>query len=84
MAEALLQLSKSDTIPDEDPELPLGVLPVDAAPVLITLGNQDVLDAIENFKQSNGGTGVTSDNSDSKNMPTNQKTKIKKQRTIVK
>ena len=34
-AEALLQLSKSDTIPDDDPELPLGVLLVDAAPVPI-------------------------------------------------
>ena len=42
-AEALLQLSKSDILPEEDTELPLGVLPVDAAPVLITLGNQDVL-----------------------------------------
>ena len=42
-AEALLQLSKSDILPDEDTELPLGVLPVDAAPVPITLGNQDVL-----------------------------------------
>ena len=30
-AEALLQLSKSDTIPEDDTELPLGVLPVDAA-----------------------------------------------------
>ena len=39
-AEALLQLSKLDTIPDDSPELPLGVLPVDVAPVPITLGNQ--------------------------------------------
>ena len=58
-AEALLQLSKSDSLPDEDTELPLGVLPVDAAPVPLTLGNQDVLNTIENFKQSNGETGVT-------------------------
>ena len=62
-AEALLQLSKSDTIPDEDLELPLGVLPVDAAPVPITLGKQDVLNAIENFKQTNGETEATPDNS---------------------
>ena len=68
-AEALLQLSKLDTIPDDDPELPLGVLPMDAAPVPITLGNQDVLNAIENFKQTNGETGVTTDNSDNKNVP---------------
>ena len=68
-AEALLQLSKSDTIPDEDPELPLGVLPVDAAPLPITLGNQDVLNAIENFKQTNGETGVTPNNSDNKKVP---------------
>ena len=46
-AEALLQLSKSDSLPDKDTELPLGVLPVDAAPVPITLGNQDVLKLIE-------------------------------------
>ena len=65
-AEALLQLSKSDTLPDEDTELPLGVLPVDAAPVLITLGNQDVLNAIENFKQNNGETGITPNNNDPK------------------
>ena len=62
-AEALLQLSKSDTIHDEDPELPLGVLPVHAAPVPITLGKQDVLNAIENFKQTNGETEATLDNS---------------------
>ena len=68
-AEALLQLSKSDTISDDDPKLPLGVLPVDAAPVPITLGNQDVLNAIENFKQTNGKTGVTTNNSDNKNVP---------------
>ena len=67
-AEALLQLSKLDTIPDEDPELPLGLLPVDAAPVPITLGNQDVLNAVENFKQTNGETGVTPDNSDNKKV----------------
>ena len=65
-AEALLQLSKSDSLPDKDTELPLGVLPVDAAPVPITLGNQDVLNAIENFKQSNGETGVTPNNDDPK------------------
>ena len=40
-AEALLQLSKSDSLPDEDTELPVGVLPGDAAPVPITLGNQE-------------------------------------------
>ena len=68
-AAALLQLSKSVSLPDEDTELPLGVLPVDAAPVPITLGNQDVLNAIENFKQTNGETGVTSDNSDNTKMP---------------
>ena len=65
-AEALLQLSKSDILPEEDTELPLGVLPVDAAPVLITLGNQDVLNAIENFKQNNGDTGIPSNNDDPK------------------
>ena len=42
------------------------MLPVDAAPVPITLGNQDVLNAIENFKQSNGETGITSNNDDPK------------------
>ena len=62
-AAALLQLSKSDTIPDEYPELPLGVLPVDAAPVPITLGKQDVLNAIENFKKTNGKMEATPDNS---------------------
>ena len=41
--EVLLQLSKSmDVIPDEQTELPLGTPPVDAAPIPITLGNQDV------------------------------------------
>ena len=65
-AEALLQLSKSVSLPDEDTELPLGVLPVDAAPVPITLGNQDVLNVIENFKQSNGETGITPNNDDPK------------------
>ena len=68
-AEALLQLSKSDTLPDEDPELPLGVLPVDAAPVPIALGNQDVLNAIENFKHTSGETGVTLDNSNVNKNP---------------
>ena len=63
-AEALLQLSKSDILPEDDTELPLGVLPVDAAPVLITLGNQDVFNVIENFKQKNGETGTGSNNSD--------------------
>ena len=72
-AEALLQLSKSDTIPDEDSELPLGVLLVDAAPVPITLGNQDVLNVIENFKQTNGETGVTPDNSGNKKVPDDPK-----------
>ena len=65
-AEALLQLSKSDILPKEDIELPLGVLPVDAAPVLITLGNQDILNVIENFKQNNGETGIPSNNDDPK------------------
>ena len=65
-AEALLQLSKSDILPEEDTELPLGVLPVDTAPVLITLGNQDVLNAIENFKQNNGETGIPSNNDNPK------------------
>ena len=51
-AEALLQLSKLDILPEDDTELPLGVLPVDAVPVPITLGNQDVLNAIENFKEN--------------------------------
>ena len=51
-AEALLQLSKSDTIPEDDTELPLGILSVDAAPVPITLGNEDVLNVIENFKNN--------------------------------
>ena len=63
-AEALLQLSKSDMLSEDDTELPLGVLPIDAAPVLITLGNQDVLNAIENFKQTNCETGTGSNNSD--------------------
>ena len=65
-AEALLQLSKSDILPEEDTELCLGVLPVDAAPVPITLGNQDVLNTIENFKQNNGETGIPSNNDDPK------------------
>ena len=69
-AEALLQLSKLDTTPDEDPELPLGVVPVNAAPVPITLGNHN---AIENSKQTNGETGVTPDNSDNKKMPDDPK-----------
>ena len=60
-AEALLQLSKSDTIPEDDIELPLGVLPVDAAPVPITLGNEDVLNAIENFKNTESETTTTKD-----------------------
>ena len=51
-AEALLQLSKSDTILEDVTELPLGVLPVDAAPVPIALGNEDILNAIENFKNT--------------------------------
>ena len=58
-AEALLQLSKSDILPEEDTELPLGVLPVDAAPVPRTLGNQDVLNVIKNFKQNNGETSYS-------------------------
>ena len=68
-AEALLQLSKLDILPEDDTELPLGVLPVDAAPVPITLGNQDVLNAIENFKQTNGETGTGSNNSDDPKIP---------------
>ena len=67
-ADALLQLSRSDTIPDDtgDNELPIGTLPVDAAPVPITLGKQDVLTAIENFKQSNG---ITTDKTNDQNTP---------------
>ena len=61
-AEALLQLSKSDTLPEDNTELSLGVLPIDMAPVPITLGNQDVLNVIENFKQNNGETGTVSNN----------------------
>ena len=68
-AEALLQLSKLDILPEEDTELPLGVLPVDAAPVPITLGNQDVLNTIENFKQNNGETGTGSNNYDDPKTP---------------
>ena len=67
-AEALLQLSQSDILPEDDPELPIGVLPVDAAPVPITLGNEDVLNAIENFKQNNNETGIVP----STNVNTNQ------------
>ena len=86
VTEALLQLSKSDTIPDEESELPLGVLPVDAAPVPITLGNQDVLDVIENFKQSNNGTGVTNKSQTVRmsRLIRKMKTKIIKQRIITK
>ena len=69
VAEALLQLSKSDILPEDDTELPLGVLSIDAAPVPITLGNQDVLNAIENFKQTNGETGTGSNNSDDPKTP---------------
>ena len=68
-AEALLQLSKLDILPEDDTELPLGVLPIDAAPVPITLGNQDVLNVIENFKQKNGETGTGSNNSDDPKIP---------------
>ena len=68
-AEALLQLSKLDILPEDDTELPLGVLPIDAAPVPITLGNQDVLNAIENFKQTNGETGTRSNNSNDPKIP---------------
>ena len=42
------------------------MLPVDAAPVPITLGNQDVLNTIENFKQNNGETGTSSNNDNPK------------------
>ena len=56
-------------MPEDDTELPLGVLPVYAAPVLITLGNQDVLNAIENFKQTNGETGTGSNNSHNPKIP---------------
>ena len=72
-AEALLQLSKSDILPEEDTELPLGVLTVDAAIVLITLGNQDVLNAIENFKQNNGETGTGSNKNDDPKTPEDAK-----------
>ena len=68
-AEALLQRSKSDILPEDDTELPLGVLPVDAAPVPITLGNQDVLNTIENFKQKNGETGTGSNNNNDPKIP---------------
>ena len=77
-AEALLQLSKSDTIHDEDPELPLGVLPVDAAPVPITLGKQDVLNAIENFKQTNGERKQHWTTQTTQNLTTRKKTIMKK------
>ena len=80
-AEALLQLSKSDTIPDEDPKLPLGVLPVNAAPVPITLGKQDVLNAIENFKQTNGETRATPDNSVNTNLDGPKKDNNEKETT---
>ena len=60
-AEALLQLSKSDTILEDDTELPLGVLPVDVAPVPVTLGNEDILNAIENFKNTENETTITND-----------------------
>ena len=80
-AEALLQLSKSDTIPDEDPELPLGVLPVDAAPVPITLGKQDVLNAIENFKQTNGEMKQHQTTQTTQNLTTRKKTIMKKKIT---
>ena len=89
-AEALLQLSKSDILPEDDTELPLGVLPIDAAPVPITLGNQDVLNMIENFKQTNGETGTGSNNSDDPKIPEDvkhdnneRKTKIMIKRTIL-
>ena len=68
-AEALLQRSKSDILPEDDTELPLGVLPVDAAPVPITLGKQDVLNTIENFKQKNGETGTGSNNNNYPKIP---------------
>ena len=73
-AEALLQLSKSDTLPDDDSELPLGVLPVDAAPVPITLGKQDVFNAIENFKQTNHDTETTTNNQQDKTVQDGSKT----------
>ena len=72
-AEALLQLSKTDILPEDDTELPLGVLPVDAAPVPITLGNQDVLNAIENLKQTHCETGTGSNNSDDPKTPEHAK-----------
>ena len=58
-AEALLQLSQTDMIMDDETKLPLGTLPVDTAPVPIVLGNQDVLNAIENLKQSETGNNTT-------------------------
>ena len=72
-AEALLQLSKSEILPEEDTELPLGVLPFDAAPLLITLGNQDVLNTVENFKQNNGETGTVSNNNNDPKNPEDAK-----------
>ena len=68
-AEALLQLSKLDILPEDDTELPLGVLPVDTAPVPITLGNQDVLNTIENLKQTNCETGIGSNSSNDPKTP---------------
>ena len=38
------------------------MLPVDAAPVPITLGNQDVLNAIENFKNTDNETDTIKEN----------------------
>ena len=57
VADALLQLSQSDILPEDNSELPIGILPVDTAPVPIALGNEDVLNAIENFKQNNNEPG---------------------------
>ena len=77
-AEALLQLSKLDILPEEDTELPLGVLPVDAAPVLITLGSQDILNMIENFKENNVETGISSNNDDPKTPGDMNRTTLKR------
>ena len=81
VADALLQLSQSDILPEENPELPIGVLPVDAAPVPITLGNDDVLNTIENFKQNNKETGrvpSVNDNTNRENTNNNSNEKENK------
>ena len=78
----LLQLSKStDVIPEEDVELPIGTLLVDAAPVLIALGNQDVLNAIENIKKNEAGADNTSKRNNSKtDVQNNTNTEVIKEK----